>query len=255
MKRMLVPFGAKVVAPCVFLTAMALWIFPALKGYAHVVFLMFFGLVNISISPSISMYRSLIFPRLLPFGFLISILNPLLFGAASMFLIVKTLLNPSIVFSEMPFWLFVATITILSVFWHIAASKLTPNPGTMAVDKDGLYYLAGDVLPRLSYLTQVITPETKIPLKVLSAVNDVDISVSFCFAPWVFEREARQKLYGSMNFNTLLQGAEKEYHFYYSDVKKLQDIWKVFDFSPMQEKQGGAYVWNNDPVVAGRGVL
>lgn len=154
---------------------------------------------------------------------------------------------------QTPFLVFAAMVVMLTLLWCVAVSKLTPKPGTMMVDEDNLYYLPGDVLPRLSSQAQAITPKTKILVSVLRdfGIAEVTFSRSFCFAPWVFTQEARQKLSGSMTYSTLVNNAKNEFFIEYPDIKTIHDIWRLFRFPPTKAgKENSPYVWNRDTVVS-----
>jgi hypothetical protein len=259
MKRILMVVTSelfRVLALCVLITGVVWHTFPDIRSVlgGGLVFALVFGFVNIlilNVGREREIYHSLVFPRLLHFSFPLSLANLLLFGGAGIGLIL-TVPRKDILFGlfQIPFLLFAIVVIIVSSLWWIAASKLTPKQGTMVVDEDDLYYLPGDVLPRLSSWAQIITPETKITIPVLRSLNEVSVMASFFFAPWVFTQEARFKLPGSMNYSTLLKGAENEYLSLYPDIKVFQDIWKLFWF--LAQKEHSPYIWNEHPVISPR---
>lgn len=252
----------RVLALCTLITTGFWYIFPDVRsGLGGVlVFACVFGFVNIMIASEgidRNLYRSLIFPKLLPFSFLIATTNLLLFGGAAFGLIFLLSKGPIVSF-QTPFLFFAVAVIILACLWWVAASKLTPKSGTMVVDEEtDLYYLPGDVFPRLLSRVQIITPETKIPVSVSAPILNgptVTVSQSFYFSAWVFTQEARKKLRGSMCFNTIINGAKgKLYSVLAEKVKTLTDIEKFFEpeVFPVPKKPS-PYKWNDDLTVSVR---
>jgi len=218
-----------------------------------------FGLMSVVIIlikwTNLDNYRALVFPILLhpaitfclAFGnFFLALVSCILvvyfvFGAASA------------VFIEALLWVHIVltgVILIPTIFWYVAALRLTPKQGTMVVDEEhDAYYLPGEELPRFMPYMKIITPKTKIFVAVTRQLGDVHLkfSRSFCFAPEVFTEEARRKLPGSMWYSTNVKTAEAEFLAAYPDLNTT--VWKLFQMN--KKVIGSPYLlWNRDIAIS-----
>jgi hypothetical protein len=237
-------------------TVVGVWIIITTVGWLalgeglKVGFGLVFGFVNYLTAvwslDSVKNYHSLLFPKIFtPFTCWLFLLGNTVLPVLALFLIAVHVDWVSVALTVVG-----AIIVPFSALWYFAQSKLTPKPGIMMVEDD-LYYLSGDILPPLfSRGIKTITPETKILVSTAYNITGIKLklSCSFCFAPWVFTEEARQKLPGSMKYSTNLKDAEKE--LFSPNIKSLEDIWVFFYFSPIKKEDSSPYLWNPDTTLS-----
>jgi hypothetical protein len=250
MKHIFTPQLLVLFAICTLFTGLSWFFFPVVRSVAGgaFVFLSVFGFSNMmSIAAADrerEAYCSLAFPKLLPFGFSIVFANFLVFSGAYNGIIFMAYENPIAVPFYSYFFFFAATVVSLSVLWWVAASRLTPKPGTMVVDMDtDCLYLYGDELPKPPLHAKIITRETKIPVRVFQNLSEeADITASFCLDSFVFRQGMFER---GARYSALLNTAGKAFEARYPQVESFPEIWRLLLNVP-QDPPGSCFVWNND---------